>query len=444
MQRPNFYLQHTIDAMNIFRAGMWSMHPSVKIPNLLKVNGNILSVDDIEIQIYNRPIYVFAAGKAAHTMSEAFEEVLGDLIYDGLAITITGTSYRSDRIQSLESSHPLPDQRSLAASIELYRFIKSIPSNAIVFALISGGTSSLVSYPPEHISIDDVAETTNLLLKSGAGIDQINTVRRHLCRLKGGRAAKLLKANQLISLLYSDVPDNNLENIGSGLTVPDPTTFQDALAVCNKFKLTASLPESVRTYLEEGAAGKRNDTPKSYDDFKATHHNYILASSAILADVAALSAKKMGYNAKVHHPAYTDSIRHVASEIAIRAKEYIAKNEGSAALFFHGESTIHVTGSGMGGRNQELALHVALAMEEVTTPWTLMSVGTDGIDGNTEAAGAFAYSGMLQAARHDGYSPEGYLLDNDAYHFFRERDCLILTGPTGNNLTDFQILIIDP
>jgi glycerate-2-kinase len=190
--------------------------------------------------------------------------------------------------------------------------------------------------------------------------------------------------------------------------------------------------------------GAHAENPKSQQDMGNSHQIAVLGSSSLLASKVAQQAEAQGYGSVVYNPAYDTSARIVARDIASRVKEKILQPSTKLALVFHGESNIHVTGGGKGGRNQELALLVLMALEEISVPWTLMSIGTDGIDGNTDAAGAFVYNGLLPLARHHGYSPEGYLLDNDAYNFFLGVDTLIRTGPTGNNMTDLQILIIDP
>jgi glycerate-2-kinase len=179
-------------------------------------------------------------------------------------------------------------------------------------------------------------------------------------------------------------------------------------------------------------------------DLASNHQIVILGSSAILAQQVALHAESTGYRATVFNPAYDTTARIQSREIASRVRECASTASDKQVLIFHGESKVHVTGNGKGGRNQELALLVLLALEEISVPFTFMSIGTDGLDGNTDAAGAFVYNGLLRLARHHGYSPEGFLLDNDAYHFFLGTDTLIHTGPTGNNMTDLQIMIIDP
>jgi glycerate 2-kinase len=441
---PESFIRHKADAMNMFRAAMWQMHPENRTKEVLQVVDGQLQVNGISYDISERPVWVIGAGKAAHTMAAAVEGVLGDHIDDGLIITTPDASFTSRRILALPGSHPLPSDASLAASIELDRLVRRIPNDALVIALVSGGTSSLVTLPPNGIHIDDVSQTVDILLRCGAGISDINTVRRHLCQLKGGNLAKKLRSTHLLTLVYSDVPGDRLHDIGSGMTVPDPTSFADALNVIDQFGLAAMIPVPLLRYLQEGADSKHPENPKSQAEFETHHHIVMLGSSDILAKHVASQAEAHGYKATVFNPAYNTTARIQSREIASRVKETALTFVGKQVLIFHGESNVHVTGQGKGGRNQELALLVLLALEENSVPWTLMSIGTDGIDGNTDAAGAFVYNGLLSLARHHGYSPEGFLLDNDAYHFFLGTDTLIRTGPTGNNMTDLQILILDP
>lgn len=441
---PESYLRHRADATSMFEASLHQLHPDIRIRDVISQQVGNLCIDGMDYAIDNRPVWVIGAGKAAHTMAASIESVLGNTIHSGIVITQAGVHFSSDRIRHLAGDHPLPSDASLAASLELERIILEIPEQALVIALISGGASSIVTLPPIGVHIDDVAMTVQALLKSGAGISDINTVRRHLCQLKGGQLARMLKAQHLVSLIYSDVPGDRLHDIGSGMTVPDPTSFEDAIRVLDRIGLRHEIPASVVRHLENGAQGFYPENPKSQSDIGSEHQAVLLGSSAMLADQVAVHARQMGYMAHVYHPAYDTSVRVQAHEIATRVRECIQKTDRRQVLIFHGEGRVHVTGRGKGGRNQELALLVLLALEEISVPWTLMSIGTDGIDGNTDAAGAFVFNGLLPMARHVGYSPEGYLLDNDSYHFFEATDTLIRTGPTGNNLTDLQILIIEP
>ncbi len=441
---PEYFARHKSDALNIFRSSMWHLHPGNRIRDFVSVENGHLHVNDTVYDVGERQIWVIGAGKAVHSMAEAIEGVMGNLIHDGLIVTAPGAHVSSNRILSLQGNHPVPSAASLAASIELDRFIRRIPKGALVLALISGGTSSLVTLPPDGVLVDDIARTTDLLLRSGAGISEINTVRRHLCKLKGGNLARQLRPQNLVTLMYSDVPGDSLHDIGSGMTVPDPTRFADALDVIDQHGLRALVPMPVLRYLQEGADGVHPDNPITQNELGLNHQIVMMGSSGLLASQVARQAEALGYRATVFNPAYDTTARNLARDIASRVREKAMQSNDRQVLVFHGESKVHVTGGGKGGRNQELALLVLMALEEFSLPWTLMSVGTDGIDGNTDAAGAFVYNGLLPLARHHGHSPEGYLLDNDAYHFFLGVDTLIRTGPTGNNMTDLQIMIIDP
>lgn len=444
IQHPELFLSHKADAMNMFMASMWHMHPENRIPEIVTVDDRYVRIDGTGYHLDRHPVYVIGAGKAAHTMAMALETILGDHIYGGLIITTPDSECKSNRILSLQGSHPLPSHASLAASIELDRFVRRIPQNALVIALVSGGTSSLVTLPPDGIHIDAIAKTVDVLLRSGAGISDINTVRRHLCRLKGGNVAHKLRSKHLVTMVYSDVPGDRLHDIGSGMTVPDPTTFADALIVIDNHGLRASIPVSILRYLQDGADAKHPENPMLQGDMVANHQIVILGSSAILAQQVASYAESTGYRATVFNPAYDTTARIQSLEIASRVRDIASSESDKHVLIFHGEGKVHVTGNGKGGRNQELALLVLLALDEISVPFTLMSIGTDGVDGNTDAAGAFVYNGLLRLARHHGYSPDDFLLDNDAYHFFFGTDTLIRIGPTGNNMTDLQIIIIDP
>lgn len=441
---PESFTRHRADAQKLFDTSMWHMSPQMRIRDLISYNNGILQIGGDQYSLDDDPVWVIGAGKAAHTMASSLEDVLGDVISGGFIISQRGVAFHSSRIKCMGGDHPLPSDASLAASLELDRTIGQIPPNALVIALISGGTSSLVTIPPIGIRIDDVAQTVDVLLKSGAGISEINAVRRHLCQLKGGRLAQKLQARRLVSLIYSDVPGDRLHDIGSGLTVPDPSHFVDALEVLDRYRLRSTTPDPVLRYLLEGVDGLHPETPKPQTDMGISHQVVMLGSSGLLADQVVVQAVTMGYQSEAIHPAYDTTARQQAEVIAAKVKECAGYASKSQVIVYHGESRVHVTGNGKGGRNQELALLVLLALEEISVPWTLMSVGTDGIDGNTDAAGAFVYNGLLSVASQLGYTPESYLHNNDSYHFFESIDTLIRTGPTGNNMTDLQILIIEP
>jgi hydroxypyruvate reductase/glycerate 2-kinase len=387
---------------------------------------------------------VIGAGKASVEMARKVEEKFGEQIMDGIIIAPEKSSDLNN-IQVFKGTHPYPDEDSVSASYELLSLAKRIPQNDRVIFCLSGGASSLYCIPANGIELDEFKETYKLLLNSGASIHQINVVRKHISETSGGQTALHLSNHKLISLILSDVPGDDPEIVGSGPTVADSSTFKQAFQVLKKYQLWVEIPHSVRIHISKGMHGDISETPKP-ESHKWDHHRVEMISGAkILAENVGKQLEKEGYHAEVADHAYDEEVKDISRKICSKAISILSKKAditAPAALIYFGESTVNVKGEGKGGRNQELALSAAITLEG-QNPVSLLSLATDGVDGPTDAAGAIITSQTTLMARKKKLTPEDYLQNNDSYHFHLEMENLIKTGPTGNNLMDIQVVLVD-
>jgi glycerate 2-kinase len=393
-------------------------------------------------------------GKAASQMARAVEDFAGDLIKKGILITKYGHSIsqesritgKESKIKIYEAGHPLPDGNGLAATKEIIDLVKGLDENSLLLCLISGGGSALFVSPYNDVSLDDKKKTTELLLKAGADIKELNTVRKHISAVKGGRLAELAYPARIISLILSDVIGDKLDVIASGPTSPDETTFGDTLEVIERYNLSSRLPQKVLEVLHNGASGSIRETPKEGNCIFDRVENIIIGSNRKALKAAKTQAEFFGLKTEILSSEISGEARDVGKSIAreaMKAKNTSRKNRDNAICFISGgETTVTVRGTGLGGRNMELALSFAIGIEG-TEGITMLSAGTDGTDGPTDAAGAIVNSETMKTARANGLDPVEYLENNDSYNFFKQIDGLLITGPTGTNVMDIQILIVE-
>ncbi|GAB5409648.1 MAG: glycerate kinase [Balneolaceae bacterium] len=389
-------------------------------------------------------IWLLGAGKASISMAQKIIDRKGVSAQDGIIIT-------NEKIPSLKSvqifkgAHPYPDENSVSASYELITLARKIPAEETVVFCLSGGASSLLCIPPKGIEIEELAYTYELLLNSGAPINKLNIVRKHLCSLKGGQLAQALHHTNLITVISSDVPNDDLETIGSAPTICDSSTFKDAFQVLKKYGLWNEVPHSIRIHIVKGMSGDIPDTPKPGVNDHPNHKVKIVSKAVSLANQIGLILKEEGYNTLIADTAYDGDVRKVSKTICSKAISVLSNNDilkKPAALIYYGESTVEVKGSGKGGRNQELALISAISIEGQHSI-SMLSIGTDGIDGPTDVAGAIVTSETTLLARKKKLNPEEYLQNNDSYHFHKEMSTSVRIGPTGKNLMDLQVVIIE-
>ncbi len=402
-----------------------------------------------------KDIIVVGFGKAAYQMSVAIEEVIDtDRISAGIVVTKyghakkQGSEHKSQskdlkKITVFEAAHPIPDENGIKATEKIIELLKAADKETLVLCLISGGGSALLVSPIDEVNLGEKQLITDLLLKSGADIVELNAVRKHLSKVKGGRLAEIAYPAKIISIIISDVIGDKLDVIASGPTSADPSTFSDALRVIEKYNLIEKAPQSVINILNSGNAGTIPDTPNDNSQIFRSVQNIIVGSNQKAVEAALKEAQHEGLETEVLSSDVTGEAREVAGWLAEKAKKsFSQEHDGGICLISGGETVVTVKGKGKGGRNMELALSFAMEIEGMDGI-TLLSAGTDGTDGPTDAAGAIVDGRTIIKAREMGLDPLDYLNNNDSYNFFKEIDSLIITGPTGTNVMDLQIILID-
>ncbi|MFN9431571.1 MAG: glycerate kinase [Acidobacteriota bacterium] len=392
-----------------------------------------------------RRVFVVGAGKAALAMARAAEKVLGPRIEAGVVVTKYGHGGKLKRVRVLEAAHPVPDEAGLAAAREVAEICATAAEGDLVLCLISGGASALLPYPVSGIKLEEKQQTTQLLLACGATIHELNCVRKHLSAIKGGQLAHIVWPARLETFILSDVIGDPLDVIGSGPTVPDTTTFADAWEILYRYRLTDKLPPSVRLHLEQGVNREIPETPKPGDRIFARVRNHLVGSNRLSLYAARDQARQLGYRVLLLSTSLDGEAREAAKTYAAIAREVRASGHPARpplAILCGGETTVQLSHHhGLGGRNQEMALAAALGIDGL--PGTLfLAAGTDGTDGPTEAAGAFATGSTLARARQIEFDPEEFLARNDSYHFFKPLGDLLVTGPTGTNVMDLYLMLL--
>ena len=382
-------------------------------------------------------------------MGQALEEILGDRLEGGALAVKAGTTLPLRRLRQLEAGHPVPDEGSVRAGREIAALADAGDERTLFVNLISGGGSALLAAPLEGVSLADKQEVTRLLLACGATIQEINCLRKHLSALKGGRLARRMHPAASLNLILSDVVGDRLDSIASGLTAPDPTTWGEAAEIVRRHGLEEKLPAAVREALRAGTEGRLPETPKAGDPAFERVRNVLLGTNRAALEAARARAEELGYRATVLSSRLTGEAREVARVLYAIGREWSGGGRAGrpACLLAGGETTVTLRGDGRGGRNQELALAFLAAMDEESAGGPVpglffLSAATDGVDGPTDAAGAFAGPQVLQAARQAGLVPRAWLARNDSHGFFGRIGWLHRTGPTHTNVCDVQVLLV--
>jgi glycerate 2-kinase len=386
-------------------------------------------------------IVPIALGKAACKMALGLCDSLGNLVSSGIAVTKYGHCQSVElplEFAVFEAGHPVPDENSVAAAQAVIELAAREPRDGLIVCLISGGGSSLLALPAEGITLGEKQHLISLLLKAGAGIDELNCVRKHISRIKGGRVAQMLYPASVVSLIISDVIGDRIDVIASGPTAPDASTYRDALDVLGKYRVQDQVPLSVLGFLDRGARGLADETPKKGDVIFDDVENRVIANNSAALTAAAEWLRASGYPVHILASDLQGEARDAGRELA---QKILGQKIGRPACFLSGgETTVKVRGSGFGGRNTELALGFALAIEQ-TEGVFMLSAGTDGDDNSTGAAGAMVDASTVARARNLGLDPGRFLENNDSHTFFRLLNDLFITGPTGTNVMDIQIAL---
>ena len=467
------------DALEIFKAAIEAADPRRAVKSAIACDGGTIQIEGKPIGFVPRRVRAIAFGKAACAMAEGLRDAIPSsmLIEPGIVVAARGTAREVAGFRVLEAGHPLPDADGERAALSVERFVAGGREDDLLLVLISGGGSAVLPAPVPDITLADKMATTKLLLHAGANIRELNTVRKHLSRLKGGWLAKLAAPARVRALILSDVVDDTLRPperhktescvrldekalvgdvlpiIASGPLVPDPTTYADALAVIDRLGVRDRLPQSAREHLEAGTHGERPETPKPGDSLFRDTTCHVVGHNVNSQLAAALHANQLGYAGSpflfpITGEARTVGVRFV--QFALRTLRHWeelpqAQRPPALAVVGGGETTVTVRGKGKGGRNQEMALAFALgaATFPETGAWVFLSAGTDGIDGPTDAAGGLVDAESLARMRAKGIDPVKTLDDNDSNTALAASGDLVITGPTGTNVADIQVLLLE-
>lgn len=434
------------DAVKIFYKGLQAVEPGAAIKRYCRLEKDLLFIGGNTYDLSTfRNLFVIGAGKAAAPMAAAIEELVGKRLTNGIINVKYGHVTELGKVKLIEAGHPVPDKNGQEGARAILDLAYHAGKDDLVLCLISGGGSALLPLPPQDITLKEKQETIKALLSCGAAIQEINALRKHISMIKGGRLAQAAYPATIVSLILSDVVGDDLDVIASGPTVPDSSTFSDCIKILDKYDITKRLPQTVVNHIRQGFAKKIQETPKKGDPAFKDTQNLIIGSNmeAILA--AKQISESLGYNTLVLSSMIEGETRHVAHVHTAIAKEILKTGHplpSPACILSGGETTVTIRGEGLGGRNQEFALTAAIDIagnENIV----VLSGGTDGTDGPTDAAGAIADTVTLKRAGEQGIDPLHFLLKNDSYHFFKKLGDLLITGPTNTNVMDLRIMIVN-
>jgi hydroxypyruvate reductase len=424
--------------------------PDPAIRAALTLEGDILTVDGKKYDLTQfERIFIIGAGKASAAMAETLEHILGDRLHGGIIATKYDHALRLEKTLVMESNHPVPDLAGERAAKELISIAKGVTEKDLVFCLLSGGASAIVPAPRHPVNLEIKQATTRKLLECGATINEINAIRKHLSLFKGGHLAKALEPATVCTLIISDVVGDYLDVIGSGPTAPDESTFLDCQAILDKYALCSNVPEEVTKVIAEGCKGEAPETCKAGDSCFERVQNVIIAGNSMAVNGAGEAAREFGYTPVVLDYAMEGEAREVAAKYIHIAGEYCdGKHDVKppVCLLAGGETTVTIKGNGLGGRNQEFALAAAIELSELQDcrkSISVMSLGTDGSDGPTDAAGALVFPDTVARSDEQSLGARDYLANNNAYQFFTNTGTILKTGPTRTNVMDVVAILVD-
>ena len=431
-------------ARAILEEALVAADPTHLVNAHLRVRRGAIEVAGTRFETGRGRIALVAAGKAAVPMARAAERALGGCLSEGLAVTnAKGAGLEHVRVRT--ASHPVPDARGLAAARDVEELARGLGRGDLLLVLLSGGASALLPAPADGLTLDDKRRTTEVLLRGGATIHEVNVVRKHLSRLKGGGLARTAAPARVVTLALSDVVGDDLSTIASGPTVPDPTTFDDALAVLERRGLLARVPKGVRARLQAGARGEEPETPKPGDPVFRRVATRVVGSNGLSVTAAAREARRQGLRAVVLTTSLEGEAREAARVLVAILRECVETGRPApepVCLLAGGETTVTVVGAGRGGRNQEMAVAAAERLAGFPAPAVVAAFGTDGIDGMSDAAGGVVDDQTTARAAALGLAPPAaFLASNDTRNFLGPLGDLILTGPTGTNVCDVTVLL---
>ncbi len=432
------------NAREIFLAGVEIVKPDILIPHFVSVENDVLKIDNHRFQLAEiKNIYLTGAGKASVLMAKAIENILGSRITSGHIVTKYGHAVPLNYAVVTEAGHPVPDENGLKGTESILSIVNGATKDDLVICVISGGGSALLTDIPDGCTLNDLKILTDLLLKSGANINEMNCIRKHLSKVKGGMLSFAAYPARVVSLILSDVIGDPLDVIASGPTAPDPTTFKDALDIIEKYGIKDKTPVRITGILNEGINKIRKETLKESDEAFRLTTNLIIGNNSLALKKAKEKAEALGYATKI----ITSTLHSDVEDAADFVFSNLIKNRNEdpgikSCLLFGGEPTIKITGDGMGGRNQHLALLMAQKIKDLRDV-VFLSGGTDGTDGPTDAAGAVAEPETLKRSEALGLDINKYISTCDSYNFFRQEGGLVKTGPTQTNVMDLIVVLIN-
>jgi hydroxypyruvate reductase len=433
------------DAVAIFKAGLKAVAPDAAVARCCRRDGDMLTIGErsFDLKAYENIVLV-GAGKATAAMAAAMETLVGDRLSDGVITVKYGHTAPLRKVRTIEAGHPVPDPNGEKGSAQILALARAAGERDLLLCMISGGGSALLPRAVAGVSLADKQETTRILLACGATIHEINTLRKHLSLIKGGNLAVAAAPATVVSLFLSDVVGDDLDVIASGPTVPDGSTFADCAAIVAKYGLADRLPKAVMDHFAKGLAGDAQETPKpDHPAFGKTAH-IIIGNNMAALSAARKEAVRRGYRALILSSSIEGDTCEAAHMHAAIAREVVQTGHPlrpPACILSGGETTVTVRGDGLGGRNQQFALCAAGGIAG-DAPVVMLSGGSDGNDGPTDAAGAIIDHTTLDRAVGLDLSLPHYLAKNDAYHFFDRLGDLLITGPTNTNVMDVRIILV--
>ncbi len=430
---------------DIFVSAIKSADPYEGILRYVSIQSDAVVINGLTypFELYDN-LYIVGGGKASARMGQAIEHILGQHITSGWVNTKDDHAVSLEYITVHECSHPVPDERGVEGTKKIIEILESANERSLVICLLSGGGSALMPAPAGDIKLSEKQEVTRILLGAGADIGEINTIRKHLSSLKGGGMARIAAPARLHVLILSDVVGDRLDTIASGPAVADSSTFSDCIEICNKYGIFDSLPASVKKRFVDGADGKIPETAKKNDSFLNNTMNTLIGNNRMSVDAARTAAEKLGFRTSVLSTMFTGEASELGTFFGAIASEIQSSGNPlapPACIIGGGETTVTIRGGGKGGRNQEMALSAARAIDGMDN-MVFLSGGTDGTDGPTDAAGGIVDGTTVARGKKKGLDLELYMKNNDSYHFLKNTDDLLVTGPTGTNVMDIQVLLI--
>jgi glycerate 2-kinase len=449
-KQENITGQMRSEAEEIFKSCLQAVDPYEAVRRFVKLEENRLflgsnpgSKIELDLKKFKR-LFLVGAGKATAPMARAMEEILKDRIHKGIINVKYGFTDKLAVTEMIEAGHPVPDQKGVEGTRKILDLLANADEKDLIFSLISGGGSALLPQPAGNITLAEKQNITRSLLACGASIGEINAVRKHISVSKGGQMARAAFPATVVNLMLSDVVGDRMDVIASGPFVPDTSTFEDVLQIFRKYELQ-DVPSAIMAYVNAGALGKIPETPKKGDAVFARLFNIIVGSNILALEAAKEKAEALGYRTLILSSMVEGETREVARVHSAIAKEILKTGrpiEAPACIISGGETTVTIRGKGLGGRNQEYCLAAALELVDLPPRVVILSGGTDGNDGPTDAAGAVVDPFTVARGRGEGMEAADFLNRNDAYHFFEKTKDLLMTGPTKTNVMDVRLLLV--